>query len=206
MISIDIETMGLQKENQRCPITMICIFDKNKDEKRFFPFIQCIHPETGVIIDETLHEKMRSEVVFYLDSTDRILTYNGIFFDLPFIAHKFHVPAFQLAQWVLKTIDLYYFNKMVLNKSFKMKDLLNANKHALSKTLQCDSSTEKYATGLQAIEWAKTGNIQCLAAYCMQDTVLTWELTMLPEIIVPQYKDNTERHTLYWANSTLYVK
>jgi uncharacterized protein len=67
---LDIETTGLWRD--KCRITTISVYD-GKEMKTF------IH---GINMDE-------KEISKFLDKFKMIVTYNGIYFDVPFIEHKF---------------------------------------------------------------------------------------------------------------------
>lgn len=187
MLAIDIETMGLHKHKKECPITMICIYDQINHIQESFPFLLCIDPNTGLVTDAELYEKLKQKLLVRLQNAQQIASYNGVLFDLPFIASQFHIPDHILSSWILKTIDIFYSVKMTLNKYFKLKDILSANQ-----------LEEKSADGLQAIEWARMGEIQLLQEYCMQDTVLTWKLCNLEQVIIPSQIQNK---SLVWSKN-----
>lgn len=193
MLAIDIETMGLDKNNIKCPITMVCVYDKTHNIERSYPFLQCVDPESGMVIDPIAFKEMSQDLICCLNKTDRIASYNGVLFDLPFIAAKLEVPNDILASWILKSVDVFYSVKCILNQHFKMRDILALN-----------GLSQKSADGLQAIEWAKQQRTSELQTYCMQDTKLAWQLSSMTRVIIPT-KKSPDKKFIVWSNNTFCI-
>jgi hypothetical protein len=90
---LDIETTGLWRD--KCKITTISIYD-GKEMKTF------IH---GVNMDE-------KELSIYLNKYKMFITYNGIYFDMPFIENKFpsvhtHNKLHADLRWACRRVGLY---------------------------------------------------------------------------------------------------
>lgn len=191
MLAIDIETMGLAKDDPHCPITMVCLYDGDTSFRKSYPFVECVCPNTGAIQCHATYLKYKNELLRDLNEADSICCYNGVDFDLPFIAAKFKVPMETVAQWILKTHDIFFSVKHTLRKFYKLDTLLKVN-----------GMTSKSAKGSTAVEWAREGKIQELEQYCMQDTVLTWELTNKPRVLLPFAVRSKD---VYWSKSRFYV-
>lgn len=190
MLAIDIETMGLDKNSKQCPITMICIYNPTMSIQKSYPFLHCVDPNTGDITNNDLYHEMVQDLLQHLHEAKQIASYNGVLFDLPFIAAKFRVPDSVLCNWIMKSIDMFYSMKMTLNKYFKMKDILTEN-----------SMEDKSADGLQAIAWAREGQTSLLEDYCMQDTVLTWKLCTSDRVLIPHTVKNKQ---LAWSSTNVF--
>lgn len=174
MLALDIETMGLDRYRPSHALTMVCLYDGEKSLERSFPFLLCVNCETGAITDQDMFEDMKQEIVGYLDEAENIITYNGIEFDLPFLAEKLDIIDGKLGKWVMKTIDVFHTIKLLMGRMFKLDVMLKVN-----------GLSSKEGSGLQAISWAREGNVQDLDRYCMMDTKLTYELTMLEQVLLP---------------------
>ena len=141
MLAFDIETMGLQHHQ---PITMICAYDERADFQKSWRVLECVNPGSGEITDENKFQEMRNDLLQTFDAAETLCAYNGVDFDLPFIAAQFQVDEYRLQQWICKTVDIFYTVKTVMNKYYKMDVLLRLN-----------GLQQKCANGLQAIEWAR---------------------------------------------------
>jgi len=174
MLAIDIETMGLNMKDKACPITMICIYDPEKNISKSYPFLDCVNVNSGEITDPAMFDAYRQDLVCELDTADSICSFNGVDFDIPFIIHMLDIDQSKFVSWIYKTIDIFWTIKCLFNKWCKLKDMLSIN-----------GLEQKSADGLIAIEWARSGEKHLLQEYCMQDTVLTWKLTNLTHVRLP---------------------
>jgi hypothetical protein len=104
-------------------------------------------------------------VLEMLDAATLIHTFNGIEFDLPRLAK--HCGRASIASWVRKTADPHYLMRytMGFGGCIRLNELLVAN-----------GFDPKSGSGLQAIHYWNEGNRDALAAYCMDDARLTYEL------------------------------
>jgi DEAD/DEAH box helicase domain-containing protein len=95
-----------------------------------------------------------------LESADMLITFNGDHFDIPLL-------------------NKYYKGDLSKIKSL---DLLKEVKNSLGKRLKLDSIAEatlnknKSGNGLEAIGWWKTGEIDKIIKYCIEDVRITKEL------------------------------
>ena len=106
-----------------------------------------------------------SPVLRMLDDATLIHTYNGIEFDLPRFAK--HCGRSSIGSWMRKTVDPHYLMRhaMGFGGCVRLNELLIANEFE-----------PKSGSGLQAIQYWHEGNREALAAYCMDDARLTYEL------------------------------
>lgn len=112
------------------------------------------------------HGEDFAPVLAMLDAAPMIHTFNGIEFDLPRLA-KHCGRASSIASWMRKTTDPHYLvrHSMGFGGCMRLNDVLTAN-----------GFEPKSGSGLQAIQFWNEGNRAALAAYCMDDARLTYEL------------------------------
>ena len=107
LLVIDIETTGLRKENHDITVVALAELD-SADGSLHNP--RCINllrarDESG---GEAAAEALLAGICDEIDACQRIVAFNGIGFDLPFIAHKAGLPA-RVSEWASKTIDFCAF-------------------------------------------------------------------------------------------------
>ena len=109
-------------------------------------------------------------VVAMLDEARYIYTFNGMQFDLPRFAK--HCGR-DMGDWAAKTVDPLYMmkNTMGFYACTKLNDLLKDN-----------GFDPKSASGLQAIEFWESGDLESLRSYCNDDARLTYLLCEAKEI------------------------
>ena len=76
MLSFDIETEGL--DSSTCRIVVACVYDPDRGIRRCFNFLA----------DESKFESEKAEFVRCLDEADTLCSFNGVRFDIPFIAAR----------------------------------------------------------------------------------------------------------------------
>lgn len=119
-------------------------------------------PEDGEINEQRLElfEKDLDQLWPILEQTDVIIGYNLDNFDIP-------------------TLKPYYSGEI---NSFPTLDLMNRIKDSAGHRVSLDAvaqetlGTEKTGHGLDAINYYHTGQLDKLAAYCMQDVAITRDL------------------------------
>jgi len=160
MLCVDIETTGLDPNT--CDITVAAVFDEECNVKRVFNFFTCV--DRSVLVSEFLD---------ILDSATMLCMYNGIKFDIPFIQTAFQVDPDRVSKWVLKTADVYEARKQAYGITGRLDDVL-----------KCVGLSSKTSSGSVAIEMAKNGQWTELEDYCLQDVLLTYQLTKYKAIKV----------------------
>lgn len=159
MLAFDIETEGL--DSRTCRITVACVYDPDRGIQRAFNFVSSD--------DDKEFAARRDAFLQCLDDAPALCSFNGVRFDIPFIARRFDVPARRQGEWVLKLFDPFEVCKLGFGGTCSLNKLLMANGY-------CDGGPEscgKTGTGLQAIEWARNRDWEPLEEYCMADAVLT---------------------------------
>lgn len=162
----DIETTGLKESDEVtavCALLHFCAGGREPEERRY--------NVVELQGDRRREEKLCAEVVRLLDGAQRIVSYNGEHFDLPFLARwagRTGVAADPSA-WHTKSLDYYRLILKRTGQSYKMQGLCIEN--ALP--------VEKSGSGLDAVRWARTGEWDKLMRYCMQDVRVLHALLML---------------------------
>ena len=129
------------------------------------------------------HEETKEAVKFQLDNASVIYAYNGTSFDLPFIQRFFGYSDETLGAWMLKLVDPLYAARALLGFGAcpKLKQLLEMN-----------DLHPKTASGAEAVDMAREGRWEELASYCLNDTVVTYELL--------------DREKIVWTHGLVYSK
>ena len=153
MLCVDIETTGLDPNT--CDITVAAVFDEECNIKRVFNFLTCT--DRSALVFEFLE---------LLDGAIMLCMYNGIKFDIPFIQTVFNVDPDRVSKWVLKTADIYEARKQAYGITGRLDDALNSA-----------GLSSKTSSGSAAIEMAKNCQWVELEDYCLQDVLLTYQLT-----------------------------
>jgi DNA polymerase III alpha subunit (gram-positive type) len=148
VLAFDIETTGLSMARDR--ITCVSAYDYSRGV-RF-----CVSTPRGERVEAFLD---------LLDSAPLLCAFNGVRFDVPFIAAQWAVEPSRVAAWVLKLVDPYEIARLALGKTFSLNALLKAN-----------GMEFKTGKGCEAVTWAKTGQWQRLEEYCLSDTIKTHDL------------------------------
>jgi hypothetical protein len=157
MLAFDIETEGLDSSVHG--ITCACAFDPDAGIERAFLFARGDSPE---------------EFMALLDAAPRLCTFNGVHFDIPFIARRWGVDIGRVARWMLKLVDVYEASRLCAGRGFSLNALLMIN-----------GLQGKTGTGLEAVAMAREGRWDELASYCMHDTKMTHEVSRRPSIRLP---------------------
>ena len=178
MLCFDIKTTGLDRYKDR--VTCVCVYDPSRGISQSFIFD---HPPKS---QDSLRKQ--GEVTLLLDEADQLCAFNGARFDLPFLAKQWGIVKEHLAEWVVKLVDIFEASKLALGMTFSLNLLLATN-----------GLTSKTGSGLEAIRLAEEGKWAALADYCMQDVLLTYEVTSLPTVNLP-------KTSLKWSISSGFFK
>lgn len=186
LVYIDIETTGL--EILANDITVIAVIVEDTSlihplEEHIFNI--CLDRQTGT------EEDSKRRVCSLLDTCDRIVAYNGIFFDVPFMAHWAYAQwdpemvTASTARWSLKTLDFFQVAQGIISARVGMQKMCADNGIQISKS----------ATGKQAVQWAKEQEWEKLESYCMQDVQVLLCLTQFartrPIQVLGYHRTNT---------------
>lgn len=170
MVAFDIETTGL--DPSECRITAAAVHDGRGLSKIFL-----------FKTDEEERDPLaREEFLAILDSAPRLCAFNGVRFDLPFMAKRWDISPEVIGRWVLKTLDVYEACKLGLRQTFRLSQLLSVN-----------GLESKTGDGASAIQLAKKGLWDELGAYCLQDTRMTYLATAQLSVALPMHTASGRR-------------
>lgn len=156
MLVFDIETTGLGPACAQ--ITLVCTEDFHTGERKAYEFARVKAQTPNTAQRATAVTRLMEDLVAALDAAPSLCAFNGVRFDLPFIIHHGKVPEQKAKQWMNKTSDLLEVSRQVYRSTFKADILAKAN-----------GISGKIASGLDAIEWARTHQFDKLLEYCVDD-------------------------------------
>jgi DEAD/DEAH box helicase domain-containing protein len=146
-ITFDIETRNIFSEVNSTDSTALDIS------------VVCIHDSLTDTYTSFLQEDF-PKLWPILEQADMFITFNGDHFDIPLL-------------------DKYYSGDL---KKIKSLDLLVEVRNSLGRRIKLDTiaeatlGTKKSGHGLQAVEWWKTGEIDKIIKYCIEDVKITKQL------------------------------
>ena len=164
MLVLDCETTGL--DGYKNQLTCACFFDSDNNTQHSFVFDQPPHSEDSL--------RKQATITCMLDEATQLSGFNACKFDLPFLAKNWKLSDTHLVEWLLKTVDIYEASRLALKITFPLNALLAAN-----------GLESKSGSGLEAIRLAHDKKWDELANYCMQDVILTHEVTTLTVVNLP---------------------
>ena len=140
---LDIETTGLDKATSMITVISMALYDTSRKRTiEEFCFNVCLTREESLDNEKDLKLKVRT----IMNGADALVAYNGISFDLPFLAHWIdNLIMDMLLAWKQKTVDFLHEAKIRIHSFISMDHVASLNQITLS----------KIATGKQAIVWAK---------------------------------------------------
>jgi len=175
MLAFDIETTGLDPAT--CEVTCACAYDGCGVE-RVFVFEPAGPRRTDTPMDYGFGPGggwgRREEFMSLLDEAPRLCAFNGVRFDLPFLARRWKVPDARVGAWVRKLFDPFEACRLGLGLTFSLERLLSAN-----------GLRGKTGSGLEAIAMAREGRWAELAEYCMHDTRMTHAAAAMGALALP---------------------
>ena len=121
--------------------------------------VVCIHDSLNDSYSSYLQEDL-PKLWPILEQADMLITFNGDHFDIPLL-NKYY--SGDLSK--IKSLDLLVEVKNSLGRRIKLDTIAEA-------TL----GTNKSGHGLQAVEWWKTGEIDKIIKYCIEDVKITKQL------------------------------
>jgi hypothetical protein len=172
MISWDIETSGLDRNHDL--ITVLGLYDPDAGLSTVLRFVD--HTEDGALKYVDNLEELITQLVETFDAADCLVGMNTLTFDLPFVQKQFSIPPTTVAQWALKTFDILEMSRRVLGRTFSLDLLLQTN----------DFTALKIASGKDAVEFARNGEWDKLAEYCLSDCVLTHQVHSRKTLVLPE--------------------
>jgi hypothetical protein len=169
ILAFDIETTGLDASIDL--VTVAAIFDG--ESATSFRFVD-ISEDDGSLhyTDEGMLQL--SAFCEALDNAPYLAAFNGVKFDIPFLATAFKLPTAQCASWVFKCLDIFEICKTVQSRTFGLNMLLSLN-----------GFESKTGSGANAVHQAYSGQFDELEAYCIDDAKLTHSVSTQSSIALP---------------------
>lgn len=166
----DIETTGFNPTKEL--VTVAACYSPGK--QTVYQFAE-LHASGHVVKIHDFYQK-RKDFLKELDDAPILAAFNGISFDIPFITTALDVAPERVLKWVLKSIDVFECCKRAcIGRTFGLNLLLGLN-----------GFTVKTGSGAEAVVQAKAGEWNKLAEYCAEDARLTYEISVLPRIAIPE--------------------
>ena len=176
MLAFDIETKGLDPKKNR--ITVICTECVFTGEKKSYEFEQLYFEkqkalmipddqdrDAELMIIDDQYNLMVQDIIDTFNKAHSLCAYNGIRFDIPFMAEALKLDNAMVASWVVKCSDILEVTRMVHGKTCKLDLLCQANNLPM-----------KSASGLEAIKMAEDGRFHDLKSYCADDVTILCNL------------------------------
>jgi hypothetical protein len=169
LLAFDIETSGLDAEKDF--VTVCSTYDGS--EARSYLFVEL--DQNGVLVYREDKEAVVGALCAALDAAPALAAFNGVRFDVPFIARAFRVEEARAAGWLLKCLDPFEVCKSVARRTFGLGMLLELN-----------GMEGKSGSGLAAVEQARNGEFDALSRYCEDDARLTHEVCVRERLMLPE--------------------
>jgi len=185
MLAFDIETTGLKPD--RHEITIVCTEDFVTGKRTAYEF-----GRLKAAGDVDGYEKAKQEMLQELTAATTLCAFNGLAFDINFIHKFFSVDNAVVAEWKRKLSDIFVHCK-------------NAYMHTFSLNLLCEKNNVpvKISSGLQAIQWAREHNWDCLLEYCTADVAILNNLYRKRYLLNP--RNNAMMDLKFIAKEPLYA-
>ena len=163
-LSWDLETLGL---NPTKDVVSVCsLYDPVANISRVLRFVDLNEDADVVYVDNV--KELIAELVQYLDNAEYLISFNGVNFDAKFLQVQFKIPNDTIQRWTLKTYDVLEIVRRGFGRTFNLNSCLALNGVGDGKT----------GSGMEAVLQAKRGDWAELEHYCLDDSRLTYELTM----------------------------
>lgn len=184
MLAFDIETTGLKPGRDK--ITIVCTEDFQTGRQTSYEFGRL---EAAGDVDG--YERAKSEMLEELTGATTLCAFNGLAFDIPFIAKTFQVDEDVVASWKRKLSDIFVHCKRMYMHTFSLNLLCEKNNVPV-----------KISSGLQAIEWAREQNWDALKEYCEADVAILNKLYHKRHLLNP--RNNALMDLKFIAKEPLY--
>ena len=165
MLAFDIETTGLDPKTNK--VTVVCTEDYASGHRTAYEFARCASDEE--------RSKMIEDMAAAFDSASSLCAFNGVRFDIPFLATAFSFDNARVSEWVFKTSDILEFSRLVLSSTFSL-DLLCKHNNIQTKS----------ASGLEAVRMAANGEWDRLRDYCTDDVRILCDIYRLRMVTHPR--------------------
>lgn len=162
MLTVDIETTGL--EPTKSQIVLACAYDGASGFRRCYHFMK----------DPATRHSEGAALLHDLDHAESLCFFNGVRFDIPFIAHHLGVDVSRQGAWVAKTFDYFEICKLCFGSSC-----------SLDRLLACNGFERKTADGKTVLQWVEEERWDDIEEYCMQDVIKTYNVSCAPRVMIP---------------------
>jgi hypothetical protein len=167
LLAFDIETTGLRMGADT--VTCACAYDPDNGIEEVFLFAPSDSDSESLA--------KREGFMGLLDAAERLCAFNGVRFDVAFLARSWGVPGARVGGWVRKLVDPFEASKLALGRTF-----------SLERLLRCNGLQGKTGSGLQAVAMAREGRWRELGEYCMHDTRVTHAAAALGTVALPLHQ------------------
>lgn len=179
ILCFDIETTGLSPKH--CKVTVVCAEDFTTGECHIFEFAR--YPERA--------QELVDSLVEVFDNAKSLCAFNGLRFDIPFMATALRLPDDKCAAWAMKTSDILEQSRNRFSKTFSLNVLCETNNIPI-----------KISDGKEAIRMAERGEWDKLNEYCAKDVSILCDLYRKQHIKLP--RANVAVNLADWARPGLY--
>jgi hypothetical protein len=202
MLSFDIETTGLDPFDGY--VTVVCTHDANGTSTAYH-LCKPVSDEHCSCTREHVsqgpgqhrcrpcqdwHANNLDTLFEALDNAPVLCGYNAIKFDIPYLQAHFAIPSYRVGAWVAKCVDVFFFVSEVLETMCSLNRMCMLNGMANGKT----------SSGKEAVSMAHEGRWDELERYCIQDAVITRELTSMRRIRAPAFGNSGGIVCIEWED------
>ena len=184
MLCFDIETTGLDPRTSS--ITVVCTEDFATGKQTTYEFARCTQ-------DHGNHVALRLALIKAFNEARSLCAFNGVRFDIPFLAVALQLDDETQTAWMCKTSDILEQSRLRFNKTFSLNMLCEHNGIAV-----------KSADGKQAIRMAAEGRFDDLRLYCAQDVSILCDLYRKQNLIHPRTQERFDLEA--WTRTGLYME
>jgi len=183
MLVFDIETMGL--DARKHAVTVVSTEDFASGARVNYEFAR-VRAESPHLIPALLEEMVQA-----FEEATSLCAFNGVRFDIPFLATSFSLDPGTVARWVLKTSDILESSRLLHGSTFSLDLLCKTN-----------GLPTKISNGLQAIVMAGERRWQDLREYCADDVAILCRLYCMKNLVHPRSQKNIDLQE--WAHKDCY--
>ena len=179
MLCFDIETTGLKAD--RDVVTVVCTEDFATGARSIYEFYRY----------KERFAELKQELVDAFDAAQSLCAFNGVRFDIPFLAKFLSLGDDVVARWAMKTSDILEQSRLRYKTTFSLNMLCQQN-----------GIPVKISDGKEAINMARQGRFDELNEYCAMD------VSILCDIYRKQYVRHPRSLVVVnlqnWARDNLY--
>ena len=179
MLCFDIETTGLKAG--RDVVTVVCAEDFATGARTTYEFYRY----------KERYAELRQDLIEAFDAAHSLCAFNGVRFDLPFLAKFLSLGDDVVARWAMKTSDILEQSRLRYKTTFSLNMLCQHN-----------GIPVKISDGKEAINMAHQGRFDELNEYCAMDVSILCDIYRKKFIRHP--RSNVTINLKNWARDGLY--